>query len=64
MGSAMFSGEEPPEVEAAAAATAAALKSNMSTGAKQIAKLCAFILFLADCEVTFDKWSMTKTRQF
>ena len=40
------------------------LKSIINTGAKQIAKFWGFILFLDDCDVTRDKWSMIWTKQF
>ena len=40
------------------------LKSIIKTGAKQMAKFWGFILLREDWAVTFDKWSITWTRQF
>ena len=40
------------------------LVSSMRTGAKQMARLCGFILFRADWQLTLARWSSSWTRQF
>jgi hypothetical protein len=71
MGSDMLAISVPPAAAAtteaallAAAALAALFTSIIRTGAKQMARLCGFILFREDWALTRDKWSIMWTRQF